>query len=294
MFCYSAFGLNILSQIEFPGMLNCYKDALFDVKIVLGEVNIPKFTARTKGQDYVMTKNSLYAWWNNIGKIKIKNNKIIVDPIQDIEIENELNIIPVLLGPVMALFLYLKGYLILHGSSVQMGKGAIAFLGYSKLGKSTLAINLYKKGYSLVTDDIIAITFNQFGSPLIYPSYPHIRLSNDSLNNINEHSYPICNFGNKYFVEASKNFPKEPIMLNRIYLLKREDKVQISDIKSKDSLLDLIRHSKTRISTPSSQVNDLFKLDKIRSSVPIRSLRISHSFENISSLMELIEADVIN
>ena len=59
----------------------------------------------------------------------------------------------------MALLLYQRGFLVLHGSSIKINNGAIAFLGYRGNGKSTTAINLYKKNYPIVTDDILSYKF---------------------------------------------------------------------------------------------------------------------------------------
>ncbi len=41
MFYYNAFGLNISSEVELPGMIEKVDNDKFDVKISLDEVNLP-------------------------------------------------------------------------------------------------------------------------------------------------------------------------------------------------------------------------------------------------------------
>ena len=98
------------------------------------------------------------------------------------------SLIPFLLGPVISVLLHQRGFLVLHGSAVKINNESIAFVGNRGMGKSTIAINLYKKGYPLVTDDIIAINFDNEGNPYIYPGYSHVRLSKDSYNHIKDNT----------------------------------------------------------------------------------------------------------
>jgi hypothetical protein len=62
-----------------------------------------------------------------------------------------------LVGPILAFVLRRRGALLLHGSSVAMGKAAVTFLGPSGAGKSTLAAALAKRGFSLLADDLMII-----------------------------------------------------------------------------------------------------------------------------------------
>src|SRR5205085_11497996 len=62
-----------------------------------------------------------------------------------------------LLGPVLALALHQRGWLMLHASAVAMGQQAVAFLGGSGWGKSTMAGVLHQRGHALVADDFVAV-----------------------------------------------------------------------------------------------------------------------------------------
>jgi hypothetical protein len=66
--------------------------------------------------------------------------------------------VPIFLaGNVLALLLTLRGLEVLHGSAVAVGDSAVAFVGHSNAGKSTLAGEACAAGASLVTDDVLAL-----------------------------------------------------------------------------------------------------------------------------------------
>ncbi|MGI6483862.1 MAG: hypothetical protein ACOX08_11445 [Methanobacterium sp.] len=147
--------------------------------------------AEVEGPNYLVKDGDVFLWWEDIGKVKISEGKqVTVEAIADLDDSSEINIIPFLLGPVMSLLLHQRGFLILHGSSVKINHEAVCFLGHCGNGKSTTAINLYTKGYPLVTDDILAIKFREDGLPLVYPGYPHVRLGEDSYHQVKDkHRY---------------------------------------------------------------------------------------------------------
>ncbi len=67
-------------------------------------------------------------------------------------------ILPVLVGgAVLAFVLALRGDTVLHGSAVQVGRQALAFVGASGMGKSTMATLLCADGGRLITDDLLRL-----------------------------------------------------------------------------------------------------------------------------------------
>ncbi len=84
-----------------------------------------------------------------------------------------------LLGPVIALLLQARGSFLLHGSALAAGNGApaFAFLGDKGAGKSTTAAAFLRAGFSLLTDDIIAIDGLESGAGRISPAFPQVKLT---------------------------------------------------------------------------------------------------------------------
>lgn len=295
MFHYHAFGLEISSEVELPGMIEGSGNP--DVRIIRGKVDPTLISgAEVEGPNYLVKGGDVYMWWDDIGRVQIsKGEQVTVEPVRAFEDTDEVNLIPFLLGPVMAMLLHQRGFLVLHGSSVKVNGRAVAFLGYRGNGKSTTAINLYKEGYPLVTDDILAIKFNEEGLPVVYPGYPHVRLGEDSYNQVKGNTdilTPIRTIVGKVFCDASYQFSPEPVTLKRIYVIEKGDKAEASFLKSHENLIDLIRHSvANRIFQHTTQRENLIQCAQLVNNVTVRRLEIAHSFDRISELVQVIEDD---
>lgn len=288
MFNYHAFGLDISSEIELPGILEAVGNDNIDVIIFRRKIDLP---FHRESPNYHVKNNVIYLWWEEIGQVSITAGREIA-----VDVFDEDQIIPFLLGPVMAILLHQKGFLVLHGSAVKINDGAVAFLGYRGFGKSTTVINLYKKGYPLVADDILAITFDNDDKPIVYPGYLHVRLSDESYTNIKDSTEiltPIRTIAGKLFCDASYGFSQKPLKLRRIYLLDKNDEIKIYNLNNQDNLLNLITHSTANYSfTDNEQVKNLFKCSKLINNVIIKGLKVNHSFKEINNLIKLIEDDL--
>jgi hypothetical protein len=72
------------------------------------------------------------------------------------------NLIPIVVpGTIVAFLLALRGQCVLHGSAVEMGGRALAFIGRSGQGKSTMAAIFSASGAALVTDDVLPLEFDE-------------------------------------------------------------------------------------------------------------------------------------
>jgi HPr Serine kinase C-terminal domain len=60
-------------------------------------------------------------------------------------------------GAVITAHLVLAGTYVMHASAIQVGDAAVAFVGSSGMGKSTVAAMLTARGYALVTDDVLRV-----------------------------------------------------------------------------------------------------------------------------------------
>lgn len=80
---------------------------------------------------------------------------------------------------VLPLALSRQGRLVLHGSAVETGDGALAFVGRSGRGKSTLAVSFGVNGHPLLTDDRLDVEAGD-QDVQAHPSHPSVRLWEDS------------------------------------------------------------------------------------------------------------------
>ncbi|MBD8078937.1 hypothetical protein [Cellulosimicrobium arenosum] len=77
-------------------------------------------------------------------------------------------------GAVLSFQLYLRGVAVLHGSAVDIGGRAVAFVGASGMGKSTMATLLCAAGGSVITDDVLRVDLD--GTPSVRLGASELRL----------------------------------------------------------------------------------------------------------------------
>jgi hypothetical protein len=126
------------------------------------------------GEDYL-------AWFPDlcIFRIRPREMRIECTPIPGTPSST---IVHLLLDHAIPRFLSLQtGYLVLHASAVLMDGHAVAILGQSGQGKSTLATYLASNGSSLLTDDCLVLRQEESaGAWLAAPGYASVRLWSDS------------------------------------------------------------------------------------------------------------------
>jgi hypothetical protein len=82
------------------------------------------------------------------------------------------------LGRVFAACLQQEDIITLHGSAVELGGVAVAFLAPKFHGKSTTASAMVESGARLVADDVVAVSGGL--DPVVMPSVPFVQLMRDS------------------------------------------------------------------------------------------------------------------
>lgn len=79
-------------------------------------------------------------------------------------------------GALLAVHLKLRHELVMHASAVQLDGRALAFVGASGMGKSTLAAVLCSNGCGLVTDDVLRVDLTDTTVVRVYPGSTETRL----------------------------------------------------------------------------------------------------------------------
>ena len=121
-----------------------------------------------------------------------------------------------------------QGHTVLHAGAVSLAEDsrAIAFIGPTGSGKSTLSALFSKHGASLLTDDCLRIDF-QDSQTLAFPAYPSIRFwENDHDLLLPEYRDQSTSQSTSYsskrclqFGQFPYTFCKQPARLNTLYLL---------------------------------------------------------------------------
>jgi hypothetical protein len=87
-----------------------------------------------------------------------------------------------LLGPVLAAACRQRGFLVLHGSCVEIAARAVVLVGRSGAGKSTVAACLHKRGHALISDGMTVLRQGARGAAFeALPGIPELKLWPDAL-----------------------------------------------------------------------------------------------------------------
>jgi len=298
MFYYNAHGLNICSELYFPELIEEDPGNKFDVSIKFGfdyfpNQNINKLNFNNFIEVSLNSNRITLFWKEECACTIINGKKILINPTHNIG-EDLIRLI--ILGHVLAIILHLKGRLILHANAVNINNGAVIFLGSSGKGKSTTSLALHKKGYNLLSDDILSIKIDKDNQPIVFPSFPRIKLWPEVIENLNENPYSMPKLHldtekRSYFIED--NFLDIPIPLKSIYLIKDSNKVGINQIKSQKALMEIVKSSYCYPIFDNDKVSEnLNQCAKILKKVPVKVLKIKKSFANIPKIVEIVEKDI--
>jgi len=161
----------------------------------------------------------------------------------------ELSVQHLYLNQVLPLALGRQGKLVFHASAVEIDGVAVAFLGESGRGKSTLTASFATGGSRFLTDDgLVVEAFD--GEWRVVPSHPSIRLWEDSeeaLVGAGARKAPPVSYTSKARILAGNDFVfcDVPRPLRRAYFLGAGDAAEttFTRLQPGEALIELVRHS---------------------------------------------------
>lgn len=288
MYLYTAYGLNIRSELELPELVPAesyggkpdvtIRFADFDQQEADNEnyqeaflVQMPEREFLIRGQD-----------------------EVLIGAVEDGE-ESLTRLL--LLGPTMAALLRLRGLLVLHASAVATPAGAIIFLGDAGYGKSTIAEFFYSKGYPLVADDVVAIEPGEEGLTVL-PGFPQAKLWPDaasSLGYVPETLPSIFPRAQKRSHRLDNGFSQHSLPLRKAYVLGPNNPChEIEALEPRAAFLHLIRFSRSMKIPTRSDLDRLhfYQCKQLLESVSVSLLKRQRSLEALPNLVSLIEEDL--
>lgn len=152
------------------------------------------------------------------------------------------------LNQIYPLALTRRGRPAFHAAAVRVGGGAVAFLGASGMGKSTLAMAFARAGFPFLTDDGLLVEKSEEGYRVL-PNHPSIRVWDDSRKALAGPGVviaPALSYTNKARLHLETSaYCDQPQPLLCAYLL-AEDGVrntEIRPIRGASAVMGWIRHS---------------------------------------------------
>jgi hypothetical protein len=245
---YKLFGLRVLSDIPLPEAPQ-YQDnenkndvviELLDSSELWREFDDPQKTTVVKKDLFLLNLPRTAKFCVQEGK------KITVLPEEG---ANKDQVRLYLLGTCMGVLLMQRKVLPLHGSAIAIDGKAYAFVGESGSGKSSLAAAFLEKGYKLLSDDVIPVSFSEDKNiPFVIPSYPQQKLWKESLDEFgmkNNDYQPIFLRENKYVIPVSEKFYNEPLPLCGVFEIIKTDNqsIEIHQVEGIKRLHLLLLHT---------------------------------------------------
>lgn len=289
---YQAYCLTIKSPIELPELI-VSQESEADVTIKIEELLDSPLSIDDVAHCYQLAPEGMYAYWEGVGTFLIKEGKeIIIEPVAEAD-EYRLRLF--ILGAAIGTILHQRGFLVLHGSGVDIDGQAVVFVGNKGWGKSTIAANLNAKGHKLIGDDVIAINLSG-DKPMVLPAFPQLKLWPDAVSylGIELESLPqLVPHLEKREHRVNQRFSDRTLPLEQIYVLGKYPSLEIKPLEPQEIIKYLILNSYVaRFGNEllkANQSSHFVKITQIAKQIPIDHLLRPTDLDLLSVTVELIE-----
>lgn len=291
MFSYFAYGLGIHSEIEIPEFVPAQTAGDITIR---WDRNSPIPTDLIGNHKLVIkiTPEEAFFFNQEFALFVVRNGcEISVTPFKDDEKLISLCII----GNIMSLLLYQRGLFVLHGSAIEVDGGAIAFVGKSGWGKSTIAAALHAKGHQIITDDVVAVSTETVAFN-VFPAYPQLKLFPEVAEVLGHEKSDLLLLHselNKGGFRVTENFSQTALPLKRIYMLAKGSTLGIEKLRPQEGLMELMRHSLPTRWYKTHNTSEFLQCTSIAKNIPIYRLTRSSDLCSLPTLAEMVEAHLI-
>ncbi len=246
MFFYQAYGLNIHSDFPLPELLPGGDKA--DIYIQKGKLKPPPLEPTSINRQGIEalfggTTQDAYLHWQGIATLLAKDGKtLIVDPDSDDIQPQLLNLY--ILSEALGIILYQKGFFLLHASAIKIGEQVVIFAGTPGAGKSTTAAAFAKCGYTVLADDMVAISLDNPGKTIVYPAFPQIKIWQSAVKGLGYNPSllpPLFPGSRKRVIRQKENFPVDSFPLAHIFILEEGADLKITKMDGTNAFFSLAR-----------------------------------------------------
>lgn len=282
---YKAYNLLIASELHFPELIEA--EGIPDVTIIFSKDNSADEIQHNGG-------NNCRGKIPGVGEFLIQEGqKITIFPAPNTE-EDLLRI--TILGTAMCMLLRQRGLLVIHASCIRIKDKAVAFMGGSGWGKSTIALTFHTKGYNVLTDDVLPIEVTD-DSVMVYPAYSQFKLFPQALTSLEQDTEGLSKVSqksHKLTYKFTKGFQQDSLQLNTIYVLRKGNKHEITNIKSRDAFLELVQHTRAMniMTNDNSMTNHMQLCSKLIKQVKFSYFTRKPALEDLPKLVQMIVDDL--
>lgn len=189
-----------------------------------------------------------------------------------------------------------EGGLFLHGSAVAIGGRAVAFLGLSRTGKTTLAGAMARAGHPFLTEDVIELT-QLDTSCLLQPKRSQLRLFADSAAHLIGDGFQCDGLDHKHTVSGGDAMPfcEAACPLARIYLLGNDHSapLALAQLAPPLALTQLLQHSFLLDVEDRQRLRGHFgRLGELSERIACKTLDYPRQYSELPRVIDAIVADL--
>jgi hypothetical protein len=292
---YTVFGLNISSEIMLSELDRSGEEPFVFIRMTSEDFTDPEMKQRLCHGEY-NSKEAIVSF-KDVGSFRVRggtNIEIWKDPCADDRL-----IRMFLHGVVSAILLHQRGFLVLHGSCMDIRHRAVGFLGRSGAGKSTMAAALHQRGHDILSEDIVAIEYRD-GRSVTYPGIPQLKLTADTITGLGyseqfvESLYPVSNeFLYRYDRKMSSS---ECMEMRCIFVVRDADQINIRPLSHLDGFMALMQNSYTAkiIERTHSQASHFSRCTRLIEKIPICLLERPRDMGKLADVAKCVEAFVMD
>jgi len=295
---YVAYGLCLSSNLPIAGLLPCSSSAVPDVQIKLGTLPSWHSSNGRRSLRYASSypgktgESDLQIWDVDNGEFL----HVLYSDGVEFWLDRELTTLwahwptgsssqdtqSYLVGPILGLLLRLRGIVCLHASAVSINDRAVVFVGSEGAGKSTTAAGFARRGYSVLSDDIVALVEcgHEFQT---LSAYPRVNLWPDSVKLLygSEDALPqIMPDWDKRCLKVGEaegtTFEERPLPVGAIYVLGQAAGASgegVEIISQKTALMMLVENTyATNFLDAQQRAKEFEVLSRVVATVPVRKI----------------------
>lgn len=176
----------------------------------------------------------------------------------------------------------------LHASAVQTESGVIAFMAASGGGKTSVAVELVRRGYPLFCDDVLMLE-RRDDDFVAHPSPPLMNLPTTlALDGLRVD--PIAQIGDEAWVSVA-DIARQPSVLARLYVLNRAGGLEERIVAIDPTVLDLLPHAQVHALADGWERRRFELCSDLALNVPLSRIDVDPA-ASPSQIADLVETDL--
>lgn len=197
-----------------------------------------------------------------------------------------------LIGTVMAILLYQRGLLVLHGSAVNFQGSALTFLGISGEGKSSTVAAFERQGYGILADDIAAVDTSQ-KTLAIAAGAPQLKLGPESAAALGfdyARLAPLHRRADKRAYRFHRGFATAALPIRKLFSLVDGEEFSIRQLSAQASIMELTKHSRPTTLYHSGGGLHFLQCATLARQFPVYQLQRPRDLKQLPQLVQFVEA----